>query len=102
MTSHAEYIAGQNVDQLEHLIEVSKARVADLTLGGFVWLWVVGDSSNRGWFAQDDYAGAVALLCKLAQGYSDGGQPSEISIEDHQYRAVEAARLVASTKAGAR
>jgi hypothetical protein len=100
MTSHVDYIAGQDVEQLEHLIEVSKARVADLTLGGFVWLWVVADHSNRGWFARDDYAGAVALLCKLAQQYSAGGKPSELSIEDHQYRAVEAARLVAETKAG--
>lgn len=89
--SHEAYVAEQDEEQLRHLIETAKARLDELTQGGWVWLWVVADNANQGWFADSDYASAVALF--IAKGARE-----ELSIERRQYRSFEAERLVSFTK----
>lgn len=97
MASHVEYVADQDVDQLEHLIAVAKAKMDELQLGGWVRLWVVADDVAQGWFELDDYQGAITLLLQLAQKHLSEGNCHELSIEQCQYRKAEAQRLVAET-----
>lgn len=96
--SHKVYVAEQDEEQLRHLIETAKARLDELTQGGWVWLWVVADNANQGWFADSDYASAVALLESLGRESIAKGAREELSIERRQYRSFEAERLVSFTK----
>ncbi len=97
MTSHVDYIADQDVEQLTHLIEVSTKRLDNLRLGGWVHLWTVADFVNRGWFSDENYADAVAFMVQLAQQHVNSGEYCELSIERTPYRSFEAQRFVAET-----
>lgn len=100
MPSHTEYIADQSEEQLQHLIEVAKLRLDNLQAGGWVWLWVVCDALiNRAWFADDDYAGAVAYLVAMGGALVLENKPSELGLQRIQVRPAEAARLLARTQA---
>jgi hypothetical protein len=97
MPSHVEYVAAKDIDQLTNLIEVATAKKEELQAGGWVFLWVVADYANQGWFPVADYAGAVAYLTKLAQKHLSEGSSPELSLEQSCYRKLEAERLVAET-----
>lgn len=97
MTSHRDYIADQDIGQLENLINLATKRKDDLQLGGWVALWVVGDYANQGWFGIDNYSGAVAFLVKLAQKHIDKGECYELEISKQLYRPAEAQRLLIDT-----
>ena len=97
MTSHVDYIADQDVEQLTHLIEIATKRLDHLRLGGWVHLWTVADSVNRGWFSDENYADAVAFMMQLAQQHIHSGKRCELSIERTQHRNFEAQRFVAET-----
>jgi hypothetical protein len=97
MTSHREYIADQDIDQLDNLIDLAKKRKDDLQLGGWVKLWVVGDYANQGWFEDENYPGAVEFLVKLAHKHRDAGERYELSLEDCLCRPAEAQQLLDET-----
>lgn len=96
--SHRDYVADKDEAQLRNLIAVANSRLEELTSGGWVWLWVVADNANQGWFADEDYEGAVALLEQLGRKAIASRTREELSIERRQYRAFEAARLVKDTQ----
>lgn len=100
MTSHKDYVADQDEEQLRHLITEARARLDELSQGKWVWLWVVAGSVKEGWFEDSNYAGAVALLERLGKQAIDQNKREELSLERQQYRAVEAARLVLHTQTG--
>jgi hypothetical protein len=62
-----------------------------------VWVWVVADDFNRGWFANSDYEKAVNFLGILGQEAITRGHTKELSVERHQYRPAEATELIAKT-----
>jgi hypothetical protein len=93
MPSHVEYVAAKDIDQLTNLIEVATAKKEELQAGGWVFLWVVADYANQGWFPVADFA----YLTKLAQKHLSEGSSPELSLEQSCYRKLEAERLVAET-----
>lgn len=98
MTSHVEYLQDQDLDQLNHLIAAATKRRDELRDGPFVRVWVVADRATQGHFAYDDYAGAVALLKKLAKQHAESGKPSELSLARTTLRQYEADAWIQATK----
>lgn len=97
MTSHDEYVADQDIEQLKHLVKVTQARIEELTMGGWTWVWVVADFANQAWFADEAYPAALAYLQQLGRTHLESGNKHELSLERRQYRAFEAQALIAET-----
>jgi hypothetical protein len=101
MTSHKDYVATQDADQLEHLIKVANERLENLNSGGWVDLWVVGSYGNDGFFPKDEYERALAFMYQVGQKYvksSKDGHYPELTLEMHRFRQVEAQKLVEDTR----
>lgn len=99
MPSHLEYIADKSEEQLRHLIEVAQQRLDNLVHGGWVSLWVVhDDGANRGWFAESDYAGALAFLGQLGARHAAQGSAGELGVQTYRVRPVEAESLLELTR----
>lgn len=99
MTSHTEYIADQDAEQLNHLIAVATKRRDDLIHGGWTRAWVVGDYCHKGWFPQHMYADAVEFLCLLAKIHLKSGETHKLSLAEARFRPAEAEGLFAETRA---
>ncbi|KWA83826.1 hypothetical protein WL29_20900 [Burkholderia ubonensis] len=97
MTSHTEYIADQDAEQLNHLIEVATKRRDDLIHGGWTRVWVVADCCNKGWFPLQNYAVAVDFLSLLGRVHAKNGERHELRISESRVRPAEVEQLYAET-----
>ena len=104
MTSHTEYVKGQDIRQLEHLIEVAQKRLNSLKSKGKVRIFAVFKShSNVGWFG--NRADAESAFLKAAQEISSEKypdvslSPEMIPVEELPgYMGVEAAAAFMATE----
>lgn len=96
--SLAEYVAECDEDQLINLIQRADARLVAIRQSGWVKLWTVSINwANVAWFAEDDYAAAVAWACTAFAEEAEaktGKAGVEMEVKLERYRPDEVAGLL--------
>lgn len=79
MVAHVDYIKGQDISQLKHLIKVSEERIKEIESKGQVRIFgVFKGSSNFAWFGMRDQAEAAFIK---AAAEVAGEKYPEVSID---------------------